>query len=174
MSGPDTEGKLGAEQQLLAPSPEMDDEAEQAIFDLINAQMLEAPQADLLPSPDAVAPGSQAEHSLDDLAQGIVLEDDTSYAAEFAEMLAAHRVAQDESLPAIALPAIAPALPGDLAPRATTLPIAGETPGAPDCAGEGMAHTWPPALEGTTTGSALQELVAASAPGASGPLHLAP
>ena len=136
--------------------------------------MLEAPQADLLPNPPVPSPGGPADHGREDLAHGIVLEDDTSYAAEFAEMLAAHRVAHDESLPAIALPAIGPALPGDLAPRATTLPIAGETPGAPDCAAEGMADTWPPALEATTTGPVLQELVAASAPGAGGPLHLAP
>ena len=174
MSGPDTEGKLSAEALPPAPSHELDDEAEQAIFDLINAQMLEAPQADLLSGPAAASAGGQADPSMDDLAQGIVLEDDSAYAAEFAEMLAAHRIAQDESLPAIALPAIAPALPGDLAPRAATLPMAGEAPGAPESAGDGMAHTWPPPLDGTTTGQDLQELVAASAPGAGGPLHLAP
>lgn len=139
------------------------DDAEQSIVDLIDAQMLEPPRV-LAPAPENGSAATPPEPSAEDMAAAFAAEEAAAYSAEFAESLAAHRAAQDEVLPAVSFPAIAPALPGDIGLRATVLPIT-------DAAGDDVANTWPPinGLDDMPTGQSLEDHLSPGGPPAGWP-----
>jgi len=155
VSGPDTVPIESAADEAAASVEAIDDDVEKAIFDLIDAHMLEAPNAaaPAMNRLDAQEP-AHAELSADDLAYAFADQLDAGYCAESGENLTLHRTAQGEVMPAVAFPAIAPALPGELAPpRATVLPTSEQS------AMEGVDNTWPLPLDADAmpTGQSLED-----------------
>jgi len=139
--GPDTVPVESAAPATSVATDTLDDDVEQAIYDLINADMLEAPLfAAPAGNPLAALEPVPGDLSAEDLAYAFADQLSAGNLADFAENLAAHRTAQAEVMPAVAFPAIAPALPGDTAPRAAVLPVS-----APPA--DGADNTWPPALD---------------------------
>ncbi len=131
------------------------DDAEQSFIDLIDAQMLEPPHPGT-PSPALHSVAAvPSEPSAEDMAARFSAQQAIAASAESAELLAAHRAAQDAVLPAVAFPAIAPALPGNVTLRATVLPIT-------HTVAEDHPNNWPPisGLDDMPTGQSLDESTA--------------
>jgi diguanylate cyclase (GGDEF)-like protein len=153
-------GQAAEDALETVPEPEelMSEDAEQAIAELVGSQVV--PLAVQYPAHVSPPP---AENDAMEIALDFAADHAVSYAAEFAETLAAHRADQDEVLPAVEFPAIAPALPGESRAEAASAPEAGDARGDP----------WPTIddLAGVATGLSLDDVGAPSAP-ASAPLRM--